>query len=78
MSERVQEYMLNVWALWMAKEPDNIWVWFHAFRTKVQAACRYCREGLSDDEVIKRIRYTREDAAYLAACNDYADDYYTE
>ncbi len=54
MSARVQAYMINVWALWMAKEPCNIWIWFPAFRAKVNDACRYCQEGLSDDDVIKR------------------------
>jgi hypothetical protein len=70
--------MINVWALWMAKEPCNIWIWFPAFRAKVNEACRYCRDGLSDEDVIRRIRYTREDAASASACNDYADDYFTE
>ena len=77
MTKRVQEYLINVWNLWIGQQPQ-IWVWFHAFRSMVQTACRCCKEGWTDEQVIRTIRYTCEDETTAVECNDPAGGFYTE
>lgn len=79
MSKLVMEYVLNIWNLWSAKDPLRLW--FDAWRRIVQDCCRYTRQGWNDEEILRVIRCTREDAVIAAANNDICDvfgNFYTE
>lgn len=76
MSKQLTEYLLNIWRLWSDKAPLR--QWFDSWRRIVQDCCRYTRQGWNDEEILRVIRYTRDDAVIAAASNDICDDFYTE